>query len=77
MKKAIEWLKASNRWKHLLGGLCVGFCANGWYCAAYASVLTASALEYKDKAHGGKWDWTDFGLTTGGAMVGQLIRAVL
>ena len=36
-------------------------------------VLTAGALEYKDRAHGGKWDWIDFALTVVGAFVGGLI----
>nr|DAI43735.1 MAG TPA: putative periplasmic lipoprotein [Caudoviricetes sp.] len=39
----------------------------------YAGVLTAGALEYKDKAYGSKWDWIDFGLTVAGAILGWLI----
>ncbi len=62
MKKLIKWLSVSNRWKHL-----------GWFTAMYAGVLTAGALEYKDRAHGGKWDWIDFALTVVGAFVGGLI----
>lgn len=50
----------SNRWKHLIGGLIIGIFALGWFTGVYAGVLTAGALEYKDKAHGGKWDWIDF-----------------
>lgn len=73
MKRIIEWLKTSNRWKHLAGGVLIGACAMGWFTAAYAGILTAGALEYKDKAHGGKWDWTDFGLTAAGAIAGRLI----
>ena len=38
---------------------------------------TAGALEYKDKVHGGRWDWIDFGLTVAGAMIGQLIEGTL
>lgn len=48
MKKLIEWLGMSNRWKHLVGGLIIGIFAFGWFTAMYAGVLTAGALEYKD-----------------------------
>lgn len=77
MKKILNWLMTSNRWKHLVGGLCIGIAANDWYCAVYAGVLTASALEYKDKAHGSAWDWTDFGCTMAGVAVGHCIRIAL
>lgn len=56
MKKLIEWLGMSNRWKHLVGGLIIGIFAFGWFTAMYAGVLTAGALEYKDKVYGGRWD---------------------
>lgn len=77
MKKFIEWLKSSNRWKHLLGGFGIGVCSTGWYCAVYAGTLIAGALEFKDKAHGGKWDWIDFGLTVGGAVLGHITRLII
>ena len=73
MKKLIEWLRMSNRWKHLVGGLIIGIFAFGWFTAMYAGVFTAGALEYKDKAYGSKWDWIDFGLTVAGAILGWLI----
>lgn len=44
MKKIIEWIKQSNRWKHLLGGILIGLGANDWYCAAYSGIGIASAL---------------------------------
>lgn len=77
MKKLIEWLKSSNRWKHLLGGVIIGLGANDFYCAAYAGVAVAGALELKDKLHGCYWDWIDFGLTVGGAMIGGGIRLLI
>lgn len=77
MKKILNWLMTSNRWKHLVGGLCIGIAANDWYCAVYAGVLTAGALEYKDKAHGSAWDWADFGCTVAGVAVGHCIRIAL
>lgn len=73
MKKVIKWLGESNRWKHLVGGICIGFGADDTYCAAYAGVGVASALELKDKLYGGTWDWIDFALTVGGVCVGRLI----
>ena len=73
MKKLIKWLSVSNRWKHLVGGLIIGIFAFGWFTAMSDGVLTAGALEYKDRAHGGKWDWIDFALTVVGAFVGGLI----
>jgi len=77
MKKIFSWLSQSNRWKHLVGGFLIGFGANGWYCAAYAGVGVAAALELKDRLWGGKWDWIDFALTVGGVSVGRLIRIAL
>lgn len=77
MKKIWKWLLVSNRWKHFVGGLLIGLGANTNYCAAYASLLTASALEFKDKSWGGKWDWIDFSLTLAGVIVGRLIRILI
>lgn len=77
MKKIWEWLKTSNRWKHLVGGTIIGLGANSVYCAAYAGIGVAAALELKDKLWGGKWDWIDFGLTVAGVIVGHLIRILL
>lgn len=48
--------------------------ANNTYCAAYAGVGVAAALELKDELWGGKWDWIDFGCTVAGVVVGRLIR---
>lgn len=77
MKKIWDWIKASNRWKHFSGGVIIGVGADSNYCAAYAGVGVASALELKDKLWGGKWDWIDFALTVSGVVVGRLIRIAL
>ena len=74
MKKIIEWFKESNRYKHFLGGIAIGIGANSVYCAAYAGIGVASALELKDKLHGGEWDWIDWSLTVSGVAIGYLIR---
>ncbi len=73
MKKIIKWLGTSNRYKHLVGGVVIGLGANGTYCAAYAGVGVAGALELKDRLWGGQWDWIDFGCTVAGVVVGRLI----
>lgn len=73
----LEWLKQSNRWKHLLGGFIIGIIPNGWFAGIYGGVLTASALEFKDKMKGGNWDWIDWMLTVGGAVAGCIIRLLI
>lgn len=74
MKKIWNWLKTSNRYKHLIGGLVIGLIADDWYCAGLSGVGIASALEYKDRAWGGTFDWIDWGLTIGGVAVGYGLR---
>ena len=53
MKKIFKWLRESNRYAHLLGGVAIGLGADNWYCAGYAGVGVASALELKDRMWGG------------------------
>ena len=77
MKKIFEWLSKIDRWKHLVGGVCIGFGANDWYCAGYTGLVTACALEYRDKVMGYKFDWGRFLLTAAGAVVGHIVRVVL
>lgn len=77
MKKILEWLKLSNRWKHLIGGVCIGLGADGDYCAVYTGLGVAASLELKDKLWGGEWDWIDFGLTMAGVGIGRIIRIAL
>lgn len=49
MTKIINWIKSSNRYKHLMGGMLIGAGANSLYCAAYAGIGVATALELKDR----------------------------
>ena len=60
MNKIIEFLKQSNRCKHLIGGLLVGLLAFSPWTALYAATVAASCLELKDKLKGGFWDWIDW-----------------
>lgn len=66
----IEWIKQSNRWKHLLGGVLVGLGSNDLYCAAYSGVGVASALELKDKLWGSTIDLVDWSITLVGVAIG-------
>lgn len=75
--KVIEWLKLSNRWKHLIGGVALGTLALNNYCAMYGAILSASCLEFKDKAYGGKWDWIDWLLTVVGFGVGRGLNVMV
>lgn len=77
MKEVINWLKESNRYKHILGGMAIGLLSDDWYCATLSGVGIASALEYKDRAWGGTFDWIDWGLTIGGVAVGFGARVLL
>ena len=74
MKKFINWFKQSNRWKHLLLGILIGIGSNSWYCTLYIGAGVSGALEFKDKQHGCKWDWIDFGLTYLGVIIGYCLR---
>lgn len=65
-KRVFDFLKRSNRWKHLAGGAVVGLCALSPFGAAYSAVVVASCLELKDVLHGCLWDWTDWVLTVAG-----------
>lgn len=76
MKKVFNWLNTNNRWKYIVGGLCIGLGANDWYCAGYAGMVTACALEYVE-AKNYKCDWLRLAITVAGAIVGHTIRAVI
>lgn len=70
MKNVIEWIKQSNRWKHLLGGVLVGLGSSDLYCAVYSGVGIASALELKDKLWGSTIDLVDWSITLVGVAIG-------
>ena len=77
MRKLFKWLKESNRYKHLLGGIAIGAFANSLYCAAYAGIGVATALELKDKMWGGKFDLVDLSLTIAGVAIGYGVRIMI
>ena len=71
-KGIIEWFKQSNRWKHLLYGFLVSIVAGLNF-----TLGCAAGMEFKDRLHGGKWDWIDFGLTIAGGLAGSAIRLTI
>lgn len=77
MKKLIAWFLSSNRYKHFCGGIAIGAGAGSDYCAAYAGIGVAAALELKDRQWGGKWDWMDFALTVAGTVIGRLAASLI
>lgn len=77
MRKLFTWLKESNRYKHLLGGIAIGAFANSLYCAAYVGIGVATALELKDKLWGGKFDIVDLSLTLVGTAIGYGVRIMI
>ena len=70
----VNWVLDSNRYKHILGGMAIGLGADDVYCAVYAGIGVAGALELKDHLYGQGWDWTDFTLTLAGVAIGQGVR---
>lgn len=77
MNKILNWFSQSNRYKHLIGGIAIGMCANDWYCAMYSGIGVAAALELKDKLWGGTPDIIDFGITVAGVIIGHGIRCLV
>ena len=72
MKKIITFLKTSNRYKHLVGGLMVGLLGFTPWTAIYATVVAACCLELNDAIRGGLWDWIDWELTVVGGIMSAL-----
>lgn len=67
-----NWLSISNRWKHLFGGIAVGF-----VLTILCVIGVASGMEFKDKAYGNSWDWTDWWCTIFGGIIGQGLQLLL
>ena len=76
MKKIINWLLESNRWKHLCGGFVLGV-----LLTVLCALGCAGGMEYKDVAyHKNDWhyfDWVDFALTIAGGVVGQAVQLAI
>ena len=66
------WLKESNRQKHFLYAIPIGF-----LFTILCVLGVASGLEFKDKQYGNQWDWLDWLATILGGMVGQLLYIII
>ena len=66
------WLKESNRQKHFLYAIPIGF-----LFTILCVLGVASGLEFKDKQYGNQWDWLDWIATILGGLVGQLIQIII
>lgn len=68
----MKWLKESNRMKHLLYAIPIGF-----ICTILAVLGCAFGMEFKDKQYGGKFDWLDIAATMIGGAIGQVLQILL
>ena len=66
------WLKESNRQKHFLYAIPIGF-----LFTILCVLGVASGMEFKDKQYGNQWDWLDWTATMLGGLVGQLIQIII
>lgn len=68
----LKWITESNRMKHL------GYAIP---CAFILTILFVAGLavgmEFKDRSHGGKWDWLDLIATFLGGLFGQTLQLVV
>lgn len=75
--KIWQWLKASNRYKHLLAGCAIGLLPTTWYNALVAVGVAGATAEFKDRQWGGKWDWIDLCCTLVGGVVGFGVKLLI
>ena len=68
----MSWLTESNRIKHLLYAIPIGF-----ILTILAVIGCAFGMEFKDKQHGGSFDWFDIAATILGGLIGQIIQLIL
>ena len=66
------WLTESNRQKHFLYAIPIGF-----LFTVLCVLGVASGLEFKDKQYGNQWDWLDWSATMLGGLVGQLLQIIV
>ena len=68
----MSWLKESNRIKHLLYAIPIGF-----ILTILAVIGCAFGMEFKDKQYGGSFDWLDISATMIGGLIGQILQLIL
>ena len=68
----MNWLKESNRLKHLFYAIPIGL-----IFTILCVLGCAFGLEFKDKEYGTKFDWLDIAATMIGGAIGQIIQIIL
>lgn len=68
----MQWLKESNRYKHLLYAIPIGL-----ILTILAVIGCAFGMEFKDYQYGNKFDWLDILATLIGGVIGQLLQVLL
>lgn len=68
----MNWLKESNRLKHLLYAIPIGL-----ILTILAVIGCAFGLEFKDYQYGNKFDWLDILATLIGGVIGQILQIFL
>lgn len=68
----MKWLKESNRQKHLLYAIPIGF-----IFTILAVLGCAFGMEFKDQQWGGKFDWLDIAATLIGGVIGQILQVIV
>lgn len=68
----MNWIKESNREKHLLYAIPIGL-----VFTILAVLGCAFGMEFKDKQHGGKFDLLDIAATMIGGLIGQIIQVAI
>ena len=66
------WLKESNRPKHLLYSIPAAFIGTILFSTGWAL-----GMEFKDKEHGGKFDWLDVAAGEIGGVIGQALQIIV
>lgn len=68
----MQWLKESNRYKHLLYAIPIGL-----ILTILAVIGCAFGMEFKDYQYGNKFDWLDILATLIGGIIGQILQVLL
>lgn len=68
----MNWLKESNRIKHLLYAIPIGL-----VFTILAVLGCAFGMEFKDRQYGNSFDWLDIAATMLGGAVGQVLQIIL
>ena len=68
----MNWLKESNRIKHLLYAIPIGL-----VFTILAVLGCAFGMEFKDRQYGNSFDWLDIAATMIGGAIGQVLQIIL